>query len=453
MRLIFIQPAVGRRKNGKYLKGWQMEPLPLAALAGLCPPGVEKICFDDRVERIDFDVPADAVMIPIETYTARRSYEIAGEYRKRGVPVICGGFHATLNKDEVTNYAEAVVIGEAEPVWAELLDDIGHKTLKRFYQGCAANGSGTAAADLPDRGIYAGKRYLPLNLLEAGRGCGNCCDFCSIQAFFGPRYRRRPTDAVLAELRSLPAGRLIFFVDDNFTADVEGVKELLRAMIPLHRRWVTQMSIHAAHDEELLDLLRRAGCQAVLIGFESLSPETLREMKKSFNAMSGGYEKALNNLRRYNIRLYATFVFGYDADTLQTFDEVFTFAMEQEFYVAAFSHLMPFPGTPLYRRLEQEGRLLYPAWWLDSDYRFSQVPFHPRNMSSEELSEKCMELRRRFYSLRNILARINTWNCGSPFLGLRFLPVNLLQKFEASKRFNFPLGDENWTGTILKARR
>ena len=248
---------------------------------------------------------------------------------------------------------------------------------------------------------------------------------------------------------SLPPRALKFFVDDNFTADPAATKELLRAMIPLRCRWVTQMSIHAAHDEELLDLLHRAGCVGVLVGFESLEVETLRRMGKTFNSMRGGYEVALDNLRRHRIAVYATFVFGYDSDKPQVFEEVFDFAMRQEFYVAAFNHLIPFPGTPLHARLEQEGRLFSSAWWLDPAYRFGMVPFAPLNISAHELTEKCQDLRRRFYSLRRILARCNRWNCGGGYLGRNFLPVNLLQRFEVGRRTGFPLGREGRTEPLL----
>ncbi len=451
MKLVFIQPAVGHRARGSYLRGWQMEPLPLATLSGLTPPEIARVCYDDRLEPVNFDEPADAVILPVETYTARRSYEIASEYRKRGVAVVSGGFHATLNPEEVARYAEAVVVGEAEPVWPELLDDLKHRTLRKYYRGEHKADLDRPDAPLPDRSLYAGKRYLPISLLESGRGCGKSCDFCSIQAYFGPTYRRRPAHAVLAELRTLPPKPLKFFVDDNFTADREGVKELLRAMIPLRQRWVTQMSIHAAHDEELLDLLHQSGCQGVLIGFESLDPVTLKSMGKSFNAMRGGYGEALKNLRRHKIRLYATFVFGYDSDTPETFEGVLDFALEQRFYVAAFSHLMPFPGTSLYARLEEQKRLLYPAWWLDPAFRFSRAPFVPAHMSAEELGERCMDLRRRFYSVPNILKRMNAWNCGDWFMARNFLPINFLQRHEAAKRQDFPLGDENWTGQLIEA--
>jgi len=454
MKIIFIQPAIGHRKGEDYMKSWRMEPLPLATLAALTPRDVQRVCFDDRLERIDFDEPADAVALPIETYTARRTYEIASEYRKRGVPVICGGFHAKLCTEEVAQYAEAVVVGEAEELWLEVLDDLRHGTLKKIYRAEEARnrGKGTLNISPPDRSLYAGKRYMPIRLLESGRGCGQSCDFCAIQAFFGPTRRRRSVDAVLEELRTLPKNNLFFFVDDNFTGNIPLAKELLRAMIPLKLRWVTQVSITAAHDEELLDLMHRSGCQLVLIGFESLKQSTLESMSKGFNTMRGGYRQALDNMRRHKIPLYATFVFGYDEDTPETFEEVFEFALEQAFYITAFNHLVPFPGTPLYARLEEQKRLLYPAWWLERGYKFNQVPFNPANMRAEEVSARCLALRRRFYSMANIFKRLNKWNLSSWFIGRNFLPINLLQRNEAIKRQDFPLGDENWNGTLIKAQ-
>jgi len=454
MKLIFVQPAIGHRKGEDYMKSWRMEPLPLATLAALTPHDIERVFYDDRLERINFDEPADAVVLPVETYTARRVYEIASEYRKRGVPVICGGFHAKLCTKEVAEYAETVVIGEAERIWAEVLDDLGHGALKRIYRdgNVIKDGRRTLNIPMPDRSLYAGKRYMPIRLLESGRGCGQGCDFCAIQAFFGSTRYRRPVDDVLAELRTLPKNSLFFFVDDNFTGDVPQTKELLRAMLPLKFRWVTQTSIAAAHDEELLELMHRSGCQLVLIGFESLRQNTLDSMGKGFNTMRGGYSQALNNMRRHKIPIYATFVFGYDEDTPETFEEVFEFAQEQAFYITAFNHLVPFPGTPLYARLEKQKRLLYPAWWLERGYRFNQVPFKPANMNAEKLASRCLDLRRRFYSVPGILKRLNRWNFSSYFIGRNFLPINLLQRNEAIKRQDFPLGDENWTGQLIKAQ-
>ncbi|MDR2881028.1 MAG: B12-binding domain-containing radical SAM protein [Azoarcus sp.] len=430
----------------------------MATLAGLTPRDIQRVCYDDRLERINFDEPADAIVLPVETFTARRAYEIASEYRKRGVPVICGGFHARLCTEEVAEYAEVVAVGEAEELWPKVLDDLRHGTLKKIYTPENVPDHGKAPLDIsiPDRSMYADKPYVPIRLLESGRGCGQsndyCCDFCAIQAFFGPVRRRRPGDAVLEELKRLPKDNLLFFVDDNFIANIPLAKELLRAMIPLKLRWITQVAIAAAYDEELLDLMYRAGCQLILLGAESLRQSIPGSMANGSGTLHATYGQALDNMRRHKIPLYGTFVFGYDEDTPETFEEVFEFIMQQGFYIASFNILAPFPGTPLYARLEEQKRLLYPAWWLERGYKFNQIPFKPAGMSAEEVAARSLSIRRRFYSVPNILRRLNKWNLSNFFTARSFLPINLLQRYEAIRRQDFPLGDENWTGQLIKAQ-
>ena len=179
---------------------------------------------------------------------------------------------------------------------------------------------------------------------------------------------------------------------------MDEAKEFFRALIPLRIRWVSQASINAAHDEEFLRLVKASGCQGLLIGFESLNPENLRRMRKSFNMMHGGYERALENLRRHRIRLYVTFILGYDEDHGDTLEETLAFAERHKFYIVAFNHLTPFPGTPLYDRLRAEGRLLYDRWWLDPAYRYGMVPFAPRGMTAADVEQRCIDARQRFYS-------------------------------------------------------
>ena len=326
MKLTLIHPCIGRRPGQKYIRTWQMEPLPAATIAGLTPPGVDIRFYDDRMETIPFDEPADLVAISVETYTAKRAYQIATEYRARGVPVVMGGFHATLCPDEVGEYAESVVVGEAETVWANVIDDYRHGTPRKLYGG---NGRPDLAALRPDRSIFRGKRYLPVGLVEAGRGCHFKCEFCAVTSVFGATQTRRPVEQIIREIRHVRRdfGRnLLFFVDDNITSNMEDAKALYRALIPLRVRWVSQASINAAHDEEFLDLLRRSGCMGVLIGFESIDEQNLAAMNKRFNTMRGGFEQALANLRRYGIRVYGTFIFGYDRDTPETFDRTVAFA-------------------------------------------------------------------------------------------------------------------------------
>ena len=452
IRLTLVHPCIGRRRGEPYIRTWQMEPLAPATLAGLTPreQGFDVRFYDDRTEAVPFDEPADLVAMSVETYTAKRAYQIASEYRRRGVPVVMGGFHPTLVPEEASEYAEAIVIGEAEGIWPQLLSDARAGRLQRVYrQPQRPSLSGLR----PDRSIFEGKRYLQVGLVEAGRGCHFRCEFCAVQSYFGSTQTRRPVEEIIEEIQRFRKP-LIFFVDDNITSNMEQAKEFFRALIPLKIRWVSQASINAAHDEEFLELIKASGCQGLLIGFETLNPENLRKMKKSFNTMKGGYEQALANLRRHGIRLYVTFILGYDEDNGDTLEETLAFALRHRFYIVAFNHLTPFPGTPLYQRLEAEGRLLYDRWWLHPDYRYGMVPFTPRGMSAKDVERRCIEARRRFYSLSSILRRGLDFEVNGRewFMWTHFFPINLLFRAEVTQRVGFPLGDEAYTGALCKAR-
>lgn len=449
-RLTIVHPCVGRKPGQQYIRTWQMEPLPAATLAGLTPADVDVRFYDDRMEEIPFDEPTDLVAISVETYTARRAYQIASEFRKRRVPVVMGGFHASLCPEEVGRYAESVVVGEAELLWPEVVDDARHGRLRPQYR---AAGRTPLDGLRPDRTIFRGKRYLPVGLVEAGRGCHFQCEFCAVQTVFEATQTRRPIDDILEEIRALRhEKKLFFFVDDNITSNLRQAKEFFRALIPLNVRWVSQASINAAHDEEFLDLLVRSGCQGVLIGFESLEPANLALMNKRFNTARGGFETALANLRRHGIRVYGTFIFGYDGDTPESFAPTVAFAEEHAFYIAAFNHLTPFPGTPLYARLQAEGRLLYDAWWLDDRYSYNRIPFTPRGMSPEALQQACLQARRQFYGWTSIVRRsLDPVNRGNAFMWRNFYMINALHRQDVSLRDHYPLGDQAWQGPLLPA--
>ena len=452
MKLTIIHPCIGRRPGQSYIGSWQMEPLSAAVIAGLTPNDVKVNFYDDRMEAIPFDQPTDLVAISVETYTARRAYQIASEYRRRRVPVVMGGFHAMLAPEEVADYAEAVVIGEAEGIWPRVIDDARHARLEKFYSRPARP---SLEGLRPDRAIFRGKRYLSIGLVEAGRGCHFKCDFCAVQTVFNQTQTRRPTNEIIAELALMKQQRkkFIFFVDDNITSNMSQAKEFFRALIPLKIRWVSQSSINAAHDEEFLELLVRSGCEGLLIGFESLNPENLKAMTKGFNTMKGGYEQALANLRRYKIKLYVTFIFGYDQDVPDSFGETVEFAKQYQFFISAFNHLTPFPTTPLYKRLEAENRLLYKAWWLDDDYSYNKIPFQPARMSPEALQRGCLEARRAFYAIPSILRRgLDPINRPDLFMFRHFFLINGMIRAEVSLRDYYPLGDAGWHGELLKAQ-
>jgi len=449
-RLTLIHPCVGRRSGmKKYIRTWKMEPLPPAMLAAFTPDDVEKMFYDDRLEIIPFDEPTDLVAISVETYTAKRAYQIASEYRMRGVPVVMGGFHATLCPAEVSEYCDSIVIGEAEELFPTLIEDYRQGRPKAVYR------SERRPSELrysPDRSIFAGKRYLPINLVEFSRGCKFVCDFCAIQSAYEATHRCRPVDSVVEEVRRVKKrGKMIFFIDDNLTSNLDAAKELMRRLVPLKIRWVSQCDISVAYDKEALELMNRSGCQGVLVGFESLDRSTLKAMNKGFNMMRGGPVEAIANFQRYGLRLYGTFIFGNDGDTEQTFRETLQFALDHGLFIAAFNHITPFPGTPLYHRLESEGRLLYRKWWLDDNYRYGDVPFTPANISPGDLSRLCIETRRAFYSWKGIYRRmLHAVNHRDPWMLANYLVINVMHQVDVSGRDGLPMGDESWSGSIIK---
>ena len=449
-RVTLIHPCLGRRAGERQgLRTWQMQPLWAAALAASTPRQVELRFYDDRLERIPFDEPTDLVGISVETYTARRAYQIASEYRRRGVPVVMGGIHATLCPDEVADYAESVVTGEAEETWPQLLAD--------FFDGCLAKFYHARSREAPkvwryQREIFRGRRYLPVRLIEFGRGCRLTCEFCAVQTAFHNTYTQRPLDQVVAEVAATSVdgdrAKLIFFVDDNLACEVERLKEFLRALIPLRVAWVGQAGINVAHDPELLDLIVRSNCRCLLIGFESLKPANLREMSKPINAAHGGIERAVTELRRFRVPVYGTFVFGSDADTPDDFERTVRFTVDNHFLLAAFAHLMPFPGTALHRRLAAERRLLQERWWLDPSYAYNTVAFHPRHLTPDQLRRECLAARRRFFSWSSMLQR----SVAAGYHQRTFWAVNLLHRAELGVRDGHPLGDQSCHEPLLLAR-
>jgi radical SAM superfamily enzyme YgiQ (UPF0313 family) len=367
------------------------------------------------------------------------------------VPVVMGGFHATLCPDEVAQYCETLVTGEAEGVWQEVIDDYRHGRAKALYQAQAKPALGLS----PDRSLFGDKGYLPIKLVEFARGCKFRCDFCAITAFFNAGHNHRPIDRVVEEIQRIRRpGQMFFFIDDNITSDLPAAKELMRALIPLNIRWVSQSAINVAFDEEALDLMKRSGCQGVLVGFESLKEESLRTMRKGFNLMKGGPSQAMENFRKSGLRIYGTFLFGYDHDTRDSFKEAVDFAVDHAMFIAAFNHVTPFPGTPLYKRMQADRRMTHDPWWLDDRYRYNMIPFTPKQMSAEELSAGCVEARRSFYSWKSILTRATHrihWR--SPFMLGNFLIINAMHQVDVSGRNGLPLGDANWHGELIPAHK
>lgn len=408
MKITFIMPNIGRQDHSLYIDEARMEPLSLGVLAGLTPPDVECVLYDDRMEEIPFDEPTDLVAISIEIYAARRAYEIAAEYRSRGVPVILGGAHPSLFPEECQAYADSIYIGDAEFRWAEAVEDARQGRLKPRYD--AAVGVAQAGGSLPRRDLFVGKGYLPLTLMQFSRGCRFACDFCAVSAYFKKTQYIRPTEEVLEEIRRQNR-KFVFFVDDNFLSNHEAAKSFLRDLIPMKIRWVSQASIDMTNDLELMELMAKSGCMGHVVGFESISPDSIKLMKKAPNLMHkqgwDRYEAQVEILRQFHMQTWATFTLGHDFDTIESIKQTHEFAMRNRFCFAAYNILMPYPGTPLYDRLNSEGRLLFDGkWWLHPEYRFNQATFIPKNMTPDELTDVIWSCRDKWNSPRSIFWRM-----------------------------------------------
>jgi radical SAM superfamily enzyme YgiQ (UPF0313 family) len=450
VKITFIMPNLGRLENGAYVDEGSMEPLPLAVLAGLTPPDVDCVLYDDRIERIPFDEATDLVAISVEIYTARRSYEIAAEYRARGVPVVMGGVHPTLAPDECLEHADAVYLGDAESLWAKLVEDAKRGRMRRIYRGRAGPAQGGGV--LPRRDLFAGKKYLPITLMQFTRGCRFACSFCAISSYFDKQHFVRHTHEVLREIES-QRRRIVFFVDDNFLSNHQAAKAFLRELIPLRIRWVSQASIDMTADPELMDLLEESGCLGNVIGFESLSATNLRAMHKGpamripgrIGGSSGWdrYAKSVEILRQHHLQTWAAFTLGHDDDTSASIRETSDFAIANRFCFAAFNILMPYPATPLYDRLAAEGRLLFDGkWWLHPDWRFNHAAFRPARMSPEELTEATWQARYRWNRPSSVINRFfdTQTHLSSPAHAITYLKYNPLYSKETFKKQGMRLG-------------
>ena len=433
MKISFLNPSMtGGRTHGRF------EPLTFAALAGVTPAHVERVLHDECLRPIPLDEPTDLAAISVSTMTARRAYQLAIQYHRRGVPVVMGGYQPTLFPQEALRFADAVVIGEAEQVWPRVVEDFRAGRPQRVYHEPCLSLEGLRY----DRTIFAGKRYQPVRLVQFGRGCRYDCDFCVIPRFFEKRWMHRPVGEVADEVGRLGRGH-VFFVDDNLYAGPDAFRELLAVLTPLHVRWTCQASIDVASDPDLVHKMARAGCFSVLIGFESLALDTLTRMKKSWHRGRSQYEEAVRRLDDEGILVYGTFVMGYDEDSPGIVDACLEFAEKSRLFLAAFNLLMPLPGTDVYQRLLDEGRLIGSPWWLDPATRFCKPVFKPLGMTSGELEEGARRIRSHFYGFRSVFSRALRTGAvrSSPSRLMLYLVANLVYRREVRRLDERPYGD------------
>lgn len=384
-------------------------PLGLLTVAGLTPTEHRIRLIDEAIEDIDFDSPADLVGITCNTPTSPRAYQIADQFKARGIPVILGGMHPSALPEEALEHADAVVIGEAENVWPKLLSDFETGRLRQIYKNDVFPPLGNFP--FPRRDLLKREAYWIPNTVQTTRGCPNNCEFCSVTAFFGRTYRTRPVEEVIAEVESLQ-GDLVVFVDDNIMAVPEYSTRLFEALIrsPKKIRWYGQAALTMMKHPELLVLAKRSGCRGLFIGLESIFPRILKKMGKPFNQPSL-YQRAIDKLHSLGIRVIGAFVFG-EQDTPQTIAKTVKFTLRAKLDLVQYALATPLPGTRLWQRLVRvEGDC--------SKYDGRHITFqHPY---SQQLQEAFNWAYRKTYTYFSIVRRLLTPKGDWPtFLALNF---------------------------------
>ncbi len=419
MRVRLIQPAQltgdGRPQKFKQLF---LPSLALPTVAGLTPPGIDVGITTEYVEDVDFDEDVDLVGVTSLTCQATRAYQIADEFRRRGKKTILGGIHGSACTEEALAHFDSVLLGEAEPLWEQVLDDAGKDRLQKIYKSDdppELERLTVPRYDLLDYAHYVVPPFArtPLLPIQTTRGCPYRCDFCSVTEFWGPKIRNKPVANVLAEIEALEPSR-IFFSDDNIAANPRYAKELFAALKPLKLRWACQMSTSILKDPELIELAGEAGCHETLLGIESLSEESLNGINKSFNKVAD-YEALFTRLRKAGILAQASVIFGLDGDTPDSLRRMIDQLMQWDVNYIYIATLTPFPGTRLYDRLKREGRLFKKPWHACD---MTQAIFDPKSITSDELESLVWEMYERCYSVRGILER--TWRFREEYV--RFFP-------------------------------
>jgi radical SAM superfamily enzyme YgiQ (UPF0313 family) len=412
-----------RHRGGIWKKTMRYAPLTLTTLASLVPPEMdaEVRITDEGVDEINLEhMEADLVGITAITGTAPRAYEIAARLRQRNIPVVLGGVHPTLMPEEAMQHADSTVVGYAEETWPQLLRDfVAGRMAHRYDQ---SRNLRLENLPFPQRELYSKGMVNVAHTIEATRGCIFQCDFCVVPSAWAGKPLQKPVAHVVADIQQMKAKRVIF-LDLNLIADPAYAKELFAALVPLKIQWGGLATTTIAWDDELLDLAARSGCRGLLVGFESLNQQSLNEARKSFN-MRRDYHEVVRKIRDRRIALMGCFVFGFDHDTLSTFDETVDFVMETHMDLPRYAIAVPFPNTGMYKRLKNQGRITTENWSL---YDGQHVVFEPKNMTAGELLENTHRAWKKTYSYLSIGKRLSGSRTQLPIA----IPANLGYRFYA----------------------
>ena len=396
MLITASSPEIRRVRRSRVLN---FQQITMPYLAAFVPPSWRVIHFDEEAGPVDESIPADLVAMTFHTPSAYHAYAMAGRFRSKGIPVVLGGPHVTLMPDEAERHADAIFIGEAEEEWPRFLNDFGKGMIRKRYH--PAEVPDLAVAPVPVREHFHRRDHTG-GVLFATRGCTHGCEFCTLAVMYRRLFRTRPVDAVAAEFASF-RGKIVIFWDDNLANDREYAKKLFRAIAPAGKWWSSQVSVEAGADEEFLRLAALSGCKQLFLGLESLSQASMDGAGKKFNRVDR-YARIIDRIHAHGIAVQAGIVFGFDHDDETIFEKTVRFLDASGVQNATFNILTPYPGTPLFLRLQREGRILSRDW-----RRYNgrgDVVFTPKLMSPEILRDGFIYATKHFYSAGSIMRRL-----------------------------------------------
>ncbi len=396
MKLLLVSPC--RDENIRFARSLRIPQIALNIIASLTPPNYEIKIIEEEIGEVNLDEECDIVGISTMTSNAPRAYRMASEFKKRGRTVVMGGVHPTVLPEEAIRYSDAVVIGEAEDTWSTLLNDFEHGRLQKFYKSSHPD---VSHYPLPKRELTPKSSGL-FNVMPivTTRGCPYDCDFCAVPKFFGRKVRSLPVDKVVCDIKA-SKGKIFLFLDDNIIGIPKYAKELFKAIEPLNIKWVGQASMSFVKDTELMRLAAKSGCAVLFFGLESVSTKALKRMGKSIKQLEAN-EDAIKKIKEFGIVFHASMVFGFDEEDKSIFEETVEFLIRNKIATVSFNVLTPYPGTRIYDRFKQEGRILTENW---KYYDHNSVVFKPKNMTPQELLEGHLWARKHFYSFGSIAKR------------------------------------------------
>jgi radical SAM superfamily enzyme YgiQ (UPF0313 family) len=405
MNILLVQPSRLNSDGSVYRNKFRwLLGMSLPYIAGLTPSEHCVKIVDDCLDKIPYDLHWDVVGITFMSHQAPRAYEIAREFRERKVPVIMGGFHVSLGAKEVLDHADAVVVGEAEYSWPKALNDLGAGHLQRVYK--ADEFSDLKGLPSPRYDLVDLKRYKIPNIpIQTTRGCPWACNYCEVTQVYGGKYRFRPVDEVIQEIKDMvckTGRRFLYFVDDNFGASRNRAMALMEKLIPMGIKWTGLCTMSIGDDPKFLDMMRRSGCVHINMGMESISPDSLKNINKSQN-MAGEYEKQIAVVRKAGIDFSINVMFGLDGDTIKVFDLTREFLIKNKVPSSYMFILAPRIGTKIREQMVRENRILTDDWTRYCGYE----PVHqPKRMSLSELHDGFWRVQKQFYSISSIVRRL-----------------------------------------------